>query len=441
MRRYGFIVILGQLIVATSAQASGFGLREFSASAMGSAYAGAAATGTDASYLFYNPATLSGVGDFDFSVNATGLLIDSNARYSAATSAGTPVSGNATPHSFIGSAFIPSFALRYRLSDQWAVGFSLTSPWDESTTYPSGWVGRYYALSTNLNTYNGEPIISYQATPDLALAAGAQIQYARSELTEAVDFGTLGALNGIPGSIPGTQDGGATLHGYGWSAGYVLGAMWHATPALSLGVSYRSALRQPLKGREQFTYDTAGIAATINALTGAFTDATGKTGISLPAVVTGGARWDVNDGWTALAGVEYTEWSSFHQLLIQSENPANPTDLTVTNWRNTWFGSLGVEYHPGTRWTFRAGTAVDEGVAPTVTATPRIPDANRYWLSGGVGYRWTDTMDVNFSFSHLFVPQTSIVQTPLTAGNALRGSLSGESNSSANLIGLQLVVR
>jgi long-chain fatty acid transport protein len=441
MRKLFGLAAASQILVASSAHAAGFALREFSASAMGASYAGAAATDNDPSFIFYNPASVGGVDAYDASVNLTGLILGSNANFRGTTAAGTPAGGSGSPQGFISDALVPAAALRYRLTDQLAVGLSLNTPWGESTKYPAGWEGRYYALSTSLTAYNATSMVSYQILPSLTLGAGAQIQYVHSHLSEAIDFGTLGALNGIPGSIPGKQDGYADLHGSGWGEGYILGAMWKPAPALSLGVSYRSEVRQELKGSEQFIYDAYGVAGTINALTGAFADAGGRTGVPTPAVATAGARWTIDDRWTALAGVEFTNWSSFRQLLIQSTDPVNPPAVTELNWRNTWFGSLGAEYRLDDRWTLRAGTAIDEAAAPSQTLEPRIPDANRYWISAGAGYRWTDTMDVNFGISHLFTPQATIDQSALQLGNALRGSLQGTSSSNATLIALELTIR
>jgi len=141
-----------------------------------------------------------------------------------------------------------------------------------------------------------------------------------------------------------------------------------------------------------------------------------------------------------LAGLEYTNWSSFHQLLLLPDNGLNPTSLTVLDWNNTWFGSLGAEYRVDNQWTLRLGTAYDEAAAPSATIEPRIPDANRYWVSGGAGYKWSSNLDVNVAVSHLFTPHSTINQSVLQAGNAARGSLFGVSNSDATIVSLQLVL-
>ncbi len=52
-------VIAACLLPAGTGLASGFAVREQSASALGNAYAGGAAAAEDPSYMFYNPAALA----------------------------------------------------------------------------------------------------------------------------------------------------------------------------------------------------------------------------------------------------------------------------------------------------------------------------------------------------------------------------------------------
>src|SRR5271170_5902352 len=226
MRRSTGFILAVSLLAPGSALASGFELREASAHAQGTSYAGAAASNSDAGFLFYNPAAVGGVVDWDTSVNATGLLLGSSGNFTGTTAAGTPAGGQTNPSGFISDAFVPSMAARLRLNDEWALGLSVSSPWGESTKYPATWTGRYYAMTTRLTSIDITPVISYQPLPDFTFAIGPQIQYLNSELTESIDFGTLGALNGFPGAAPGRDDGSVQVHGNSWSAGYVLGAMW-----------------------------------------------------------------------------------------------------------------------------------------------------------------------------------------------------------------------
>ena len=93
--------------------------------------AGAAwASGSDASFLFYNPASLSMVESSDFSLSGVGILPTSSASYSnAVTSAGNATGGDATPSNFIENAIVPAAAARVRLTPELAWGVTVNVPW------------------------------------------------------------------------------------------------------------------------------------------------------------------------------------------------------------------------------------------------------------------------------------------------------------------------
>jgi len=430
------------VVGATAAQAAGYALKEESTDAMGAAYAGAAATEKDASYLIYNPATLDGVEDWDASASGIGILIDSNAHYPVAlTSVGTPAGGTQTPSSYVSDALIPEVGLRRRLSPRWAVGVVVSAPWGLITHYPTDWAGRYYAEYTKLMTINATPTVSFEVTPQITLGAGLQIEYAKGKLGTVVDTGTLGVLFGVPGAIPGHQDSFAHLDGDGWAYGFTLGAIIKPTPDMTLGLSYRSKIDHSLDGSLNFNLDNAGIGALIRSVTGVFVDTRASAKVPMPDVVSFGGREAFSDRWTGLFEVDWTNWSLLHQLRIVAANPVQPPDVTVLNWHDTWFGSLGLEYRYDERWTFRAGSAYDETPAPDATREPRVPDANRVWLAAGASYRWSDSTEIDLSAGHLFDTSGSVDLHPSQLGSQYRGALSGTTNSAINVVGLQLNYR
>jgi len=441
MSRTGLLILLSAVTFSTSALAAGFGLKEHSADAMAAVYAGAAATGSDASYLAYNPATLAAVDQTDFSVSAVQILAGTSANYtSATTSAGNSTGGLANPKDFIADATVPALGFRQRLSEDWAVGLSISAPWGLRTNYPMTWAGRYYAQQSSLFTINATPIVSYQITPDLALGAGAQIEFARGTLTSVIDTGTLGALNHIPGSIPGAQDSFARLSGKSWTYGYTVGLVDHLGD-VTVGVAYRSSLQHDLTGPLTFRLDDAGIGSAIRSLTGLFTDTKQTTGLTTPDMITSGARIDLSDAWTGLVELDWTHWSRFREIRIAALNPAQPDDVTTTRWKDTFFASLGAEYRASPLWTFKAGAGYDQSPTTDATREPRIPDADRIWLSAGVRYRVSPDADLSFTASHLFFVQSSLALNPAIPGAALRGSLTGTTNAYVNVIGLQLSYR
>jgi len=439
MRRLAGFAALWLAASALPAVAAGYGLKEHSADAMAAAYAGAAASDRDASTMVYNPAAAAGVADTDFSASLVAILPGSSASYSTATtSAGNPTGGGKTPSGYISDAPVPAFGVRHRLDDRLTVGLSISAPWGLRTDYPAGWAGRYYADESELLTINVTPVVAYQLSPAVTFGAGLQIEYAKGTLTSSIDTGTLGALNGIPGSIPGGQDSFARVSGANWTVGYTLGTMLRPMPGLTLGIAYRSSLQQDLTGPLTFTLDGAGVGATIRSLTGLFANTRQKTPITMPDMITSGARMDFSDGWSGMAELDWTHWSRVHQLMVIAENPAQPADTTNLSWKDTLFGSLGVEYRPSRIWALRAGMAYDESPATDATREPRIPDADRIWISAGARVALSDDVDLNVTASRLFNLTAPIALSPAAPGAALRGTLAGTTQSYVNVAGLEV---
>ena len=438
--RLAGLVSVGAVSVALfcgAAHGAAFGLKEHSADAMSAAYAGAAATESDASYLVYNPATLAGVNDYDVSASVVEALPGTKASYTVTTTTlGTPTGGSPRASGYISDATVPAFGLRQRLSDRWAVGVSLSIPWAVRTDYPHDWAGRYYAQKSALFTINATPIVSYQVTPDLSLGAGLQIEYAQGALTSVIDTGTLGALNSIPGSVPGTQDSFARLSGSGWAIGYTFGVV-DRIGDVTFGVAYRSSLQHHLAGPLKFTLDSAGIGATIRSLTGLFADARQSTPVTTPDMITSGARVEIADNWTALAELDWTDWSRVREIRVQAIKSPQPDEVTTLNWKNTFFASLGAEYRASPSWTFRAGVGFDQTPVTDSNREPRFPDGDRTWISAGLRYHATDNLDVDIAGAHIFFPESRVALNPAIPGAALRGTLIGTTQAYANVVGLQ----
>lgn len=427
------------VVLAFPAWSAGYGLKEQSAREMGAAYAGVAADMSNPSALPYNPATLAGVADTDASFSLVEIVPHSSAVYTAATTAaGTPMGGAAIPRGFIADAPIPELSIRHRLTDDLAIGLSISTPYGLKTNYPSDWVGRYYALETEETTVKIAPAIAWQVTDELSLGASLDVEYARGVLTSAVDIGTLAALNGIPGAVPGMSDGKARLSGISWSQGYTLGAIYQPAPDWSLGISYQSAVYHTLSGRLIYDLDPAGLGNAIRSATGLFSNTRGTAKLTMPDMVMFGARKQFGDDFTLMAELDWTNWNHFHDLTIVAQNPAQPNDVTQGNWHGSIFASLGGEYRLDDSWKLRAGAGYDESPAPDATRTPRSPDANRTWLAVGASYNLSPETSVDLSFGHLFNDDMPIALNSGQTGNALRGDLSGTVRSSADVVGLQV---
>ncbi len=434
--------LVASVCLPSSAVAAGYALKEYSLTAMGSAFAGASAQSDGPGFLSYNPATSAGVTDWDASFTVNGIYPTSQASFALATNAlGTPTGGNATPDGFIKDAYEPGAQFRMRLDDGLTAGFSISAPWGLSTRYNDGWAGRYYALESKLITVNAVPSLAYELTPAFVVSAGAQIQYAKGTLSNAIDFGTIGALFAVPTAVPTQQDGNAEFNAEDWGFGYALGALWRPSDSVSLGASYRSEIRHTLEGDIDFTLDTAGTGAAVSLASGAFVDSAGSTKLTTPAVASAGLAVEISPTATLLAEVGYTWWSAFEELRIRFANPLQTDVLQTYDWKDAWFASAGIKVRPSTNWTFRLGAAYDQSPTRDATRDPRIPDADRTWLAFGARYDFDGGTSVEAGYGHLFIPEEPIALTAAAPENLARGNLVGVTDSHVDVFTVQLTFR
>jgi long-chain fatty acid transport protein len=395
-------------VTGEAAFASGYALREQSASGQGSAFAGASASAEDLSYMFFNPASLTRQSGHQI-VGVSSLIIP-QLRFrngGATTGAGTPISGNNGGDDAGEDALVPVF---YGMLDlqrllDWEenvkLGVGVNVPFGLETDYRDGWIGRYHALHSKLRSVNINPAVAWEVMDGVSVAAGLQVQYVDARLTNAIDIGTIGASRGIPGSVPGQQDGRAKVDGDDWGYGFNLGVLYEPWEGTRFGAAYRSAIEQNLKGDGKFDVGTSAPGQTL-AAAGLFRDTGIDAHVETPETVSFGVHHDLSSQWSVMGEAQWTRWSRFDDLTIKFDNPAQPNSVTDQDWEDTWFLALGARYRPDDAWTLRGGFAWDQDPTRNSTRTPRIPTENRYWLSIGAGWQPFANLTLDLGYTHIF---------------------------------------
>jgi long-chain fatty acid transport protein len=339
---------------------------------------------------------------------------------------------------------VPAMYFSAPINDAWRIGFGFTAPFGLKTEYDNGWVGRYQALKSKVTSEALTGSISWQVNPQVALGFSVIAQKTKVDLSNAVDFGgliggtyvaqCLGA-GGDPATcaatspaLPQSMDGTARVQGDDWSYGWALGAEFKPTSQDRIGLSYHAKINHTISGTASFTVPE--MAQTLLALGGEsalFQDTPASGDFATPASATldywhtgsGPVSWGANLGWTG--------WSSFEQLAIVYDNPAQPPTVQTYTWRNTFFGSLGMDYKVNGQWTLRGGVAIDQTPTRDSTRDPRIPDGLRRWLAVGVGYTPSENVEFNLGYAHLFVDNGDVNDLSVT-GDSLVGSFDNSGN-------------
>lgn len=433
---------------AGSAMASGFALIEQSASGLGNAFAAGAAATDDASAQFYNPAALTEIKGTQAS--AAGHYIMPSAKMSNA-SARVVTLGNIPYTGTIDDAgvngFVPNFYYTRDLDSQLKFGFAVNVPFGLSTEYDDGWIGRYHAIKSAVETINLNPSLAFKVNDQLSLGAGVSAQYFSAELTSAVDSGSicLGLGGGVScgglGLTPGNHsvDSYAKIKGNDWSYGFNLGLLYKPMDAMRIGIAYRSSIKQNLTGDATFTRSVAFNTFLTGAGSSAFINTPVTAAIDLPASLSLSMVRMVSPQLELMGDISWTEWSKFQELRIVYANPAQPNSVTTENWKDTMRYALGLSYRLNDSIKLRSGLAYDESPVPDAQhRTPRIPDNNRTWIALGMTYTRSERISFDMGYAHLFVKDSTVNNTTEAA---IAHNLQGTYENSVDMLSAQMNYR
>jgi long-chain fatty acid transport protein len=419
--------------------ASGFEIREQGATAAGTATAGAAATGEDASTVFYNPAAMT-LLDEDQAVFSGNLFILNNDYDNETTIdvAGGTINGNEKIQN--GVIPVPSLFAVWSVTDEIRVGIGVTAPFGLATEYDEDWVGRYNTRLSSLNTIDFNPSVAMQVTDWLSLGAGVSVQYAKGERLNTLDFGGIcfsasglgpGGCTAL-GIVPQGADGELELTADDWGIGYNLGILLQPTSNFRIGIAYRSQIHHRLDGRANFTVPTIAEPLTAGGVLFQDTDASAK--ITLPERISLSLYYELSPRLSLLGDVTWTNWSRFEELRIEFSNPNQPAIVQPEDWRDTFRYSIGARYQVTEEWVARAGIAFDETPIHDSLRNPGIPGNDRLVFAVGAGYRLSDAMSIDFAYTY-----NREFEASMNVSRPDSGTIIGDYHNSVHILSAQAV--
>lgn len=356
---------------ASAAHAAGFMLTEQSAGALGRAYAGVGVDGTDISGVYYNPATMTLHPGTAIQAGFVAVGLDLAFEGHDGTDAQKPVSENGQYN----TQAIPHGYISHQLTDNMWIGLAMTVPFGMGTEYKDGWAWNNRGISAEVLTFDFNPNVAWKVSDKLSLGAGMSIQYAAADLK----LQSSGMYSEVDADS------------LAW--GFNLGLMWSPLENLRFGLSYRSRVNHNADGDLELTNPFNG-----NLVMPAL-DATAT--LATPAWAMATAAWDVNDFLSLYATFRWTDWSSFDELTIKTNNPMIG-DSIKNKWQDTYLVSVGADLRFTNWWTFRAGIGYEtSAVDDPKYRTAIIPDADRLWLALGSSFKATENMQIDVSAAWL----------------------------------------
>lgn len=441
------IVLLGASFLSLASPAclaSGFQILEQSTSRLGTAYAGTASIADDATTAFFNPAGMTRLDEAGMSAAGHLLGIDSRFRdRGSLAAAGTPLQqplageeGVTEDPAFAGGVFLVQ-----PITDRWTFGFGVSAPFGLVSEYHNDTQLRYHATRSELTVINVNPTVAFEVNDELSLGFGLSYQRADVKLDNSVD--SFAACVSAGGPVPGctathggpanvTADSHSHIEGEDDAVVADVSLHWQPTGRTALGLVWRQGAEFDLDGEATFTPSESCAADPF--CSGALESLQGpiRSGAQLPDTLTASISHRVLDRWTLHGDVAWTQWSSLQRIEIVNQDSGGEVSALELNYDDTFRAAAGASFQATDDLQWRFGVAFDEAPQNDPQfVTPRVPDADRLWVSAGLNYRLGENASMDVGYAHLFVDDSDI--DSIEQGNRLTGQF----DSKVDILGLQ----
>ncbi|MBS7566269.1 outer membrane protein transport protein [Mucilaginibacter sp. Bleaf8] len=335
----------------------------------------------DGASVFFNPGAVAMLPENSIQAGISPLLFKSvfnpsgtDAQYRTANKVATPFS---------------AYAVWGPKASSWKLGLGVYTPFGGLTDWGNNWQGKYVLQSLDLKAIFFQPTLSIKLADFISIGGGFVYSH-----------GIVNLKRAIPVADANGQDGQAELkgsgHGYGWNAGVFM----KTESGITVGISYRSKATTTIESGN-------AIFRVPSALQSSFPQPnTFRAGIPLPSTTSLGLGFYPSKQWTLALDANLVAWHVYKSL--DFDYAQNTPTLQDTHsprlYRDGFSLRGGAEYKPVTKWAIRGGGGYSSTAAQDGYVTPEVPDANRYYLTAGLGYKVANRLDLDLSFEyeHLF---------------------------------------
>ncbi len=420
MKRYITAIVIFSLVffgLSSLSHGAGFLIYEHGAAAM--AMGGAfVALANNPSAIFHNPAGIAFLEGTQISFGTT--LIRPNTSLE--------LTNLATTVETVSQWFYPSnFYISHKMNDRVAVGFGFFNPYGLGTKWPEDYALRFIATEDDMKTFFFNPVVAVKLDENFSVSVGVSYIYGTLEL-DRVNLIDLTAYGGSIYEAP------IVVKGTGDAIGLNAGALYRGEN-FSLGFNWRGGFDLNLEG--DLTLDNSNIPAPF--LAAVPTEADVAVTMSIPHILGFGVAFNLTESLIFTADLHYILWSSFEELALEVDYPDPVPDDTETfeqNWKDSYVLRGGFQYTVNEKFALRAGFLYDKTPQPVEVMDPLLPDANRWAITGGFGYKSGNfVIDVAYQYEP-FIDRESenrgVVLHPVTGANLGLGTYS----TTAHLFGI-----
>ncbi|MFN3233950.1 MAG: OmpP1/FadL family transporter [Gammaproteobacteria bacterium] len=405
----------------SSAFAAAFQQWNQDAAQMGVNQAGRAASADDASTEFYNPAGLVRIPQQQLVVGGVGLFPDYDFSGTSTYSSGVTSSrtGSAQGAEFYAYPFLHYAA---PISDKFAFGFGVSSPFAIKTDWGDTSSVSYIASQTDISTIDITTDLAYAITQKISVGAGVDV--VRVMIS---DYDYTTPLN-TSGSSYYTTD----LSGYDWTYGWHAGALYQYSEHTRFGLAYHSSI----------DFNASDSVKTVSSSGGDLVSSSNfEIDGELPSTTVLSAYHDFNDRFAGMTSVTFTRWSDLNDLKYKNL----PTNTGIVSSRDadpcledTWGVNVGGHFKVNNKILLRAGIGYETSPADDDAVYLRAPDNGVLSASVGAHVQATETIGFDIGWTHLFYLDDDVsVSSSESQGTST--TVSGSLDANTDILGAQVV--
>jgi len=348
----------------------------FQVNLQGQKQIGMASAGTglalDETAVFFNPGAVSMLTSNSVSAGISPLFLKTAFQQTGSFTTEHNESEVGTP--------IMAYGVWGPKSGKYKLGLGVYTPFGGLTNWGENWSGQYALTSLDLKAIFIQPTISVKLTDNLGIGAGFVYNTGRVDLQRRIPVANA---NGEPGSARLKGSG----EGYGWNAGIY----YNTDFGLSIGITHRSKVVTELKDGDAIFDVPASLASTFPTKF--------NSELPLPATTTVGFGYVINPKVLLALDVNYVHWSVYKNLSFDYDNNTRIQDTnSPRNYDDGGAIRLGGQYQHTEKLALRAGIGYALTPVGDDYVTPETPDANRIFLSAGVGYNINNKFGIDASF-------------------------------------------
>ena len=313
------------------------------------------------------------------------------------------------------------FYAAYKLKDWLSLGLSVYTPYGSTVKWEDDWAGSHLVNNIELQAIYIQPLVSVKATEWLSFGGGPIY------VTGAVNFNrnlnrTLSDIEGNRSNVTVDASG---VSAWGWSAG----AMINATDDLRIGVNYRSEILMEAKDGE------ADFQNVPNTPLAPFSDTTFDATLPLPAELTVGLSYELNQKWLLAFDYNMTFWGVYESLDIDFADPIIPDSKNPRNYKDASTWRFGAQYTATDKLVLRAGYYLDGSPVQPGYFAPETPRNDSMGFTAGLSLDVTSRLAIDASFAYVRFDEVNASYDYYTE-NGQQVPFKGTYKSSAFLPGL-----